>query len=146
MNVDAWAALKATLPPKERRGVVLVDPPFEKTGEFDRLLKGLTDARRRFATGTLVLWYPIKETADVAAFRSGIATAGIPKILCAELIIRPQAAPGELRGAGLIILNPTYTLDTALETLLVFLADRLSLQEPGTFRLEWLTGENVTSL
>ncbi len=145
LNLDAWAALKSLLPPKERRGVVLVDPPFEEPGEFGRMVKGLADAHRRFATGTLFLWYPIKDATAVASFRRDIAASRIPKILNAELMIRPQGVPDMLRGTGLIILNPTYQLDTALETLLVFFADRFSQDQRGSFRLEWLTRERVTS-
>lgn len=145
LKLDAWSALKSLLPPKERRGIVLIDPPFEEPGEFDRMLKGLTEAHRRFSTGTILLWYPIKDSAAVASFRQRIAATGIAKILNAELIIQPQAGEGVLRGAGLIILNPTYRLDTALETLLVFLANRLPKGQQGRFQLTWLASENVTS-
>ena len=63
LSLDGWTALKSLLPPKERRGVVLVDPAFEEQGELDRLVEGLGEAVRRFATGTFLLWYPIKDEA-----------------------------------------------------------------------------------
>ena len=69
LGIDGWVALKSLLPPKERRGLVLIDPPFEEPGELTRLAQGLGEAARRFATGTFVLWYPIKDARPVHAFR-----------------------------------------------------------------------------
>ena len=145
LSLDAWTALKALLPPKERRGVVLVDPPFEEPGELARMIEGLAVAHRRFATGTMLLWYPIKEPRAVEAFRRDLAKLGIPKLLAVELSIRAVTDPTLLSGTGLVVLNPPYRLDEALGVLLPFLADRLA-QGPGSgYRLDWLTRERVTS-
>ena len=89
MALDGWTALKSLLPPKERRGVVLVDPAFEEPGELDRLVEGLKEAARRFATGTFLLWYPIKDVKAVAAFRrQDRRRSGCRRRLAVELMIR----------------------------------------------------------
>lgn len=144
LNVDAWAALKAVLPPKERRGVVLVDPPFEEAGELERMVDGLREAHRRFATGTVLLWYPIKDARAIDAFRQAIAGLGLTKVLAAELRIRSGRDPSVLSGTGLVILNPPYLLDQKLGILLPYLAERLA-QGSGGWRLDWLSGEKVTT-
>jgi 23S rRNA (adenine2030-N6)-methyltransferase len=118
LELDGWTALKSLLPPKERRGVVLVDPAFEEEGELGRLVKGLQEAVRRFATGTFVLWYPIKDPKAIAAFRCEIAGLGLPKVLAVELMIRAADDTERLNGAGLIVVNPPYTLEAKLKALL----------------------------
>ncbi len=82
LEIDAWMALKALLPPKERRGVVLIDPPFEKPGEFQRLIEGLAAAQRRFATGTVIVWYPVKDLRAVARFHRDAAALGLCETFC----------------------------------------------------------------
>ena len=81
IELDGWLALGAHVPPKEKRGLVLVDPPFEKEGEFDRLVEGLRKAHRRWPGGTYALWYPIKDRHAVERFRATLHESGIPKIL-----------------------------------------------------------------
>lgn len=145
LALDGWMALKSLLPPPERRGVVLVDPPFEEEGEFHRLVEALGAAHRRFATGTVMLWYPIKDPRRVRAFHRDAAALSIPKLLVAELCVRAPLSEGALAGSGLLILNPPFTLEAALETLLPYLVRTLR-QAPGAeSRLEWLTGERRTS-
>ena len=126
MALDAWTAMKSLLPPKERRGVVLVDPPFEEPGEFHRLADGLRDATRRFETGIYLLWYPIKDPKRIRSFRARLADLGIGKLAVAELWIRKPVNPDLLNGCGLAIVNPPYLLGEKLDVLLPFLADRLA--------------------
>jgi len=145
MNHDAWAVLKALLPPKERRGVILVDPPFEDPGEFDRLVDGLMTATRRFANGIYMLWYPMKDQHATFTFTSKIAATGLPKLLQAALTIRPpgpgQHRSGALYGSGLIIHNPPFGLDSALRILLPPLAQIMSQDGRGDAEVIWLRGE-----
>ncbi len=142
LELDGFTALKSLLPPKERRGVVLVDPAYEVPGEFDRLVQGLTEVERRFATGTMLLWYPIKDAQPIAAFRRQVAALGLPKVLAVELLIRKPDDATLLNGAGLIVVNPPFTLSAKLEVLLPELA-RLLAQGPGaTYRLEELGRES----
>ena len=79
--IDGWTALTAYVPPKERRGLVLVDPPFEKPDELSRLAQGLAGAHRKWPTGCYLLWYPIKDAAEVTAFVRKIARLGIAKMV-----------------------------------------------------------------
>jgi 23S rRNA (adenine2030-N6)-methyltransferase len=141
MALDAWTALKAMLPPPERRGVMLVDPAFEQPGELDRLVEGLQEAVRRFATGTFLLWYPIKEAKTAAAFRRKIADLGLPKAMAVELMVRGADDETRLNGAGLIAVNPPFTLATNLEIVLPELARVLAQGEGAGFRLEELGSE-----
>jgi 23S rRNA (adenine2030-N6)-methyltransferase len=142
MTIDGWTGLSAYLPPKERRGAVLIDPPFEQPGEFNRLAEGLAGAQRKWATGTYLAWYPIKDRPESDAFARKLARARIPKMLRAELIAAPGAPPSRLRGSGLIVVNPPWTLEGELAVLLPPLAALLGRDGPGTFRLDRLTTEN----
>jgi 23S rRNA (adenine2030-N6)-methyltransferase len=145
LALDGWTALKALLPPKERRGVVLIDPPFEEPGEFDRLKDGLVAAHRRFATGTVILWYPIKDVRAVSAFARDVAALGIPKLLSAELFIDTPSDDGPLVATGLLILNPPFTLHAKLAVLLPYFAALFARGKGAESRLAWLAGERVTS-
>jgi len=140
--IDGWTALNAYLPPKERRGAVLIDPPFEQPGEFTRLAEGLVAAHRKWASGIYLAWYPIKDRAECEAFGRKLARTGIPKILRAELTITPDRATARLAGSGLIVINPPWTLEPDLAVLLPALAAVLGRERPGTFRLDCLTTKN----
>lgn len=142
LHQDGWTALKAVLPPKERRGVILVDPPFEEPGELARLTSALTDAVRRFATGTFVLWYPIKDQRPVFAFRRELVDGGFEKLLSVELLIKPTTGEG-LAGCGLAILNPPYGLKEKLDVLLPYFAG-IFAQAPGaSSEVRWLATERA---
>jgi 23S rRNA (adenine2030-N6)-methyltransferase len=141
LALDGWIALKSLLPPRERRGVVLVDPAFEEPGELDRLVDGLKDAAHRFATGTIVLWYPIKDVRSVASFRRRIAGLALAKALAVELMVRSPDDPARLNGAGLIAINAPFTLPANLKVLLPQLARLLAQGEGAAFRLEALAAE-----
>lgn len=145
LALDGWTALKALLPPKERRGIVLIDPPFEEPGEYQRLLDGLAAAHRRFATGTVMLWYPIKDVRAAGAFARKAAALSIPKLLAAELFVASPRADGELAATGLLILNPPFTLEERLALLLPYLARLLARGDGAASRLEWRTRERVTN-
>lgn len=134
LHLDGWTALKSLLPPKERRGVILVDPPFEEAGELDRLVTGLKDVERRFATGTVILWYPIKSLRAVDRFYAAVAALKLDKLLVTELFIRPPTDQDLLNGTGLVIFNPPFTLAAKLRTVLPALTARLSA-EPGALHV-----------
>jgi 23S rRNA (adenine2030-N6)-methyltransferase len=140
-ELDGWLALNAHVPPKEKRGIVLVDPPFEEKGEFDRLIDGLLKAHGKFAGGVYALWYPLKDTRAVHDFISALRDCGIPKMLRAEVSIRPASNPPRLHGTGMIIVNPPFTLEGELRILLPALAQLLGDPGQGRHKLEWLRGE-----
>ncbi|MCG5241136.1 23S rRNA (adenine(2030)-N(6))-methyltransferase RlmJ [Azospirillum doebereinerae] len=137
---DAYLALKAHLPPKEKRGLVLIDPPFEQPDEFARLAEGLAAAHRRWPTGVYALWYPIKERAAVWRFQDAVEKTGIPKVLIAELTWHPEDTHLRLNGSGLLIVNPPWTLDDRLRELLPALHDALATTGGGS-AVSWLTPE-----
>ncbi len=141
MKQDGWSALKALLPPKERRGVILIDPSFEEAGELIRLTEGLAAASRRFSSGTYLLWYPIKDPKIVSRFHRALSETGLPKLLKCELMLRTYRNPDILNGTGLIVANPPFTLAADLKVILPVLAERLAQDTGGGWRLEWLSGD-----
>lgn len=140
-ELDGWLALGAHLPPKEKRGIVLVDPPFEIEGEYDRLVENLHRAHRRFSGGTFCLWYPIKKGAPIRAFHEALAALEIPKILCAELHVKSDRDTTGLSGTGLIIVNPPYTLKDELHLMLPVLKEKLAQDRFASQRAFWIRGE-----
>ncbi|KXF77736.1 lactate dehydrogenase [Paramesorhizobium deserti] len=145
IHLDGWLALGAHLPPKEKRGLVLVDPPFEKAGEFDRLVDGLTRAHKRFSGGTYALWYPVKDRQEVKRFVGRLHETGIAKILRLELAIRPPSPEPRLDGSGMIIVNPPYTLEDEMKLLLPCLTELLAEAKGASFTIEWVRGEHVAT-
>jgi 23S rRNA (adenine2030-N6)-methyltransferase len=115
---DGYVTVRAQLPPHERRGLVVIDPPFEEAGEFDRLARAVLDARKRFATGCLLIWYPIKDVAAVDAFLAEAAGAGYPRLVAIEQWVRAPGGDGPLSGAGVLIANPPFTLADETEAIL----------------------------
>jgi 23S rRNA (adenine2030-N6)-methyltransferase len=139
--LDGWLAIPAHLPPKEKRGLVLIDPPFEELGEFARLTAALVRGHRRFPGGVFALWYPIKDPVEVARFIGALGQTAIPKILRAELTIRKPSTPPRLHGSGMIVVNPPFTLEADLGTVLPALAEVLADEGRGGSRIEWVRGE-----
>ena len=139
LEIDGWAALKAYLPPQERRGFVLVDPPFEEPGEFERLRDGLVEGHRRWPSGIFLLWYPIKDEREVRRFERRLCKLEIPKILRIEFAIDKPRADGPLAACGMMIVNPPWTLEKELQAILPALAERLGRDGRGRYRLDWLT-------
>lgn len=121
---DGYTALKAHLPPKERRGLILIDPPFEQPDEFRQLTRALPEALHRFRTGVFAVWYPIKAPGPVERFRAEVAGLGRPA-LAAELYRFPPDDPERLNGTGLVVVNPPWKLEQALGRLLPFLGECL---------------------
>ncbi|CDX19317.1 putative DNA (exogenous) processing protein [Mesorhizobium sp. ORS 3324] len=141
IELDGWLALGAHLPPKEKRGLVLVDPPFEEEGEFPRLVENLRRAHRRWPGGIYALWYPIKDRKEVAALRSALKETGIPKLLDIAFEVRPASSEPSLDGSGLVVVNPPYTLEGELRVLLPALHRVLAVEQPSRWTIEWLAGE-----
>jgi len=106
-QMDGCQALKAYLPPKERRGLVLVDSSFDRAKEFDRLVEALKDAHRRWATGVYALWFPLMEPVAMRAFERDLAASGMRRLLWLELRLRKHEA-GKLAGCGMLVVNPPY--------------------------------------
>ena len=138
---DGWVALKASLPPKERRGLVLIDPPFEDGEEFERIGRSLIAAHRKWSTGVYAIWYPIKDLSATRRFKTALGDAGIPKILCLELMVDDPTAGGALAGSGLIIVNPPWMLAAEAGILLSLFARILGRSRAAGVRIEQIAGE-----
>ena len=138
-ELDGWLALNAYVPPKEKRGLVLVDPPFEEAGEWQRLVDGLAKAHRKWATGLYALWYPLKEPREVTSFAAALKAIAIPKMLRAELLVERPVA-GRLYGSGMIVVNPPYVLEDELRAILPALVKALG-RDGASHKLEWIRGE-----
>jgi 23S rRNA (adenine2030-N6)-methyltransferase len=135
LNLDAWIAVKSLLPPPERRGLILIDPPYEEKDELERLARALGQALKRFANGTFLLWYPVKDLAPVEAFHASLAGFGLVKTLRMELYTRAPETPHRLNGCGLLAVNPPWHLEQQMAALLPFLAQRLANGPGGGWRL-----------
>jgi len=131
VTIDGWTALNAYIPPKERRGLVLIDPPFEAADEFASLAERLMSAYRKWPTGLYAVWYPIKDEREVAAFARRLASGGMANVLRAELRLSEVPAAGRLAGSGMVIVNPPWTLQDELSTLMPPLAKILSGSAAG---------------
>jgi 23S rRNA (adenine2030-N6)-methyltransferase len=136
--IDGWTAVKALLPPTERRGITLIDPPFEEEGDLGRLVDGLKEGIKRFASGAFLLWYPIKDAAPIRRFHRTLSHLGLPALLLAELTVRETRYRERLNGCGLVIANPPFTLEAELKVILPELRHRLSESPRAIYRLERL--------
>jgi 23S rRNA (adenine2030-N6)-methyltransferase len=141
VDLDGWLALPAFVPPKERRGLVLIDPPYEQKDEFERLAEGFAQAYAKWPTGSYLLWYPVKSrratdtlARQVAAAVGASKPAG--KALRLEFSVAPQTADAALASAGLLIVNPPWTLLGELKAILPELEKPLGQGGAGRFRLE----------
>lgn len=142
IELDGWLSLGAHVPPKEKRGLVLVDPPFEKAGEFNRLVDGLVKAYRRFPGGTYALWYPVKDRKETQKFSKLLYDTGIANMLQTELLVRAPSDEPRLDGTGMIIVNPPYVLEDELKILLPCLNKLLSEEKGSNFHINWIRGES----
>jgi 23S rRNA (adenine2030-N6)-methyltransferase len=139
LPIDGWMALGANVPPKERRGLVVIDPPFEDAGDFTQLTTVLAAAYRKWPSGIYMLWYPIKERGAPDALARRLKKLAVPNILRSEVMLgRPEAGAG-LAGSGLIVVNPPFTLQRDLQILLPALAKMLSPE--AVAGADWLAGQ-----
>jgi 23S rRNA (adenine2030-N6)-methyltransferase len=141
MARDGYGAIKALLPPKEKRGLVLIDPPYEaQEGEFTSILAAVKEGLARWPTGTFAVWYPIKQRRTLLPFLRKAALLPCKSVLLAELLIRPDDSPLRLNGSGMMIINPPYQLDQELMPALPVLA-RLMGEKHHDSKLQWLKPE-----
>jgi len=141
VDLDGWTALPAFVPPNERRGLVLIDPPYEQKDEFERLAAGFSEAFAKWPTGSYLLWYPAKSrraTDELAQQVADAVTASRPpgKCLRLEFSVAPDASDTGLTSAGLLVVNPPWTLAAELKTILPELEKPLGQGGAGRFRLE----------
>jgi 23S rRNA (adenine2030-N6)-methyltransferase len=138
---DGYHALNAYLPPKEKRGLVLIDAPFEEADEFKRLEQALINAAERWPTGVYCLWYPLKAGGLVNPFYAALKRSGLRKLLRAELSVFEPDTPLSLNGSGMLILNPPWQLDVGLRAAYTELLPLLAPEGQGSSRVDWLASE-----
>jgi 23S rRNA (adenine2030-N6)-methyltransferase len=128
---SGWEAVGALLPPKENRGLVFIDPPFEARDEFFTLADGLRRGHSRFGHGIFASWYPIKQMAAVRAFHANMASSGIRDIVAVEIHLRETTNPDRLNGCGLLVINPPYQFETQTRVVASTVLGGLGETEPG---------------
>ena len=141
VDLDGWVALPAFVPPKERRGLILIDPPYEQKDEFERLAAGFAEAFAKWPTGIYLVWYPVKSrraSDSLARHVAGVVGTGATpgKCLRLEFSVAPQAAEAGLTSAGVLVANPPWTLAGELRAILPELEKPLGRGGAGRFRLE----------
>ena len=139
---DGYEAIRAFLPPPERRGLVLLDPPYEAPDEFARLTEALRQGHSKFPSGVYAAWYPIKHRAPTRAFHTAVAEAGIRDVVAAELLLREPTDPERLNGCGLLVVNPPWRFMEEAEPILTSLAEIFGYDEAGgSVRVARITAE-----
>jgi 23S rRNA (adenine2030-N6)-methyltransferase len=128
---DGWEALGALLPPKQRRGLVLIDPPYEDREESAALARGLSVGHARFATGVFAAWYPIKQRAPVRALLGGLQESGMRDVVTAEFCLREPVDAARLNGCGMLVVNPPYRFEQEVPAILESLLERLGDRAAG---------------
>ncbi len=128
---DGYAALGALLPPAQKRGLVLIDPPFERADEFARMTQGLIQARAQFPTGVLAAWYPIKHRTPVRQFHEAVQAGGVRDVVAAEIWLREPLDPDRLNGCGMLVAGAPFRFEEEAPAILAALLERLGTGEAG---------------
>ncbi|WP_428493216.1 23S rRNA (adenine(2030)-N(6))-methyltransferase RlmJ [Rhodopila sp.] len=128
---SGWEALNALLPPREKRGLLFIDPPFEATGEFSTLVDGFRCGHDRFGHAMSAAWYPIKHMAPVRHFHAELASLGIRDIVTVELYLREPTNPGRLNGCGLVVINPPYQFEDQALSIAMAILEGIGDDENG---------------
>ena len=136
---SGYEALNALLPPKEKRGLVLIDPPYEtEHDDFDKLIKDLQQCHKKWSNGIIALWYPIKTRQPINEFYRALKSSALPKLLSLELCIYPDDSEFHLNGAGMIIVNAPWQFEVQMKELLSFLWQLMSSKQLGKWKVDWL--------
>ena len=141
---NGYEALKALLPPREKRGLVLIDPPYEaQEAEYRLIEQALKEALQRWPTGIYAVWYPIKRRSQVQPFLRWLGHCGARRVLRAELLVHGNDSPLRLNGSGMAIINAPWQLDETLREPLRALARLLAQERPAEWTLDWLVAESA---
>ena len=137
---NGFQQIKATLPPKERRGLVLIDPPYELKEDYDLVVDAVKEGVKRFATGIYAIWYPVVLRQQSKRIVKGLETSGIRKILQIELAVRPDADQRGMTASGMIVVNPPWQLEAQMKEILPYLKAVLA-PETGSWKVSWIVPE-----
>ncbi len=135
---DAYLLIPGIIPPKEKRGLVFIDPPFENKSEFSDLINLLKQSLKRWETGVYAIWYPITRQGGAPKFLKDLNNLGVSDILNLQLSIYEDDSPAGLNGSGVVILNPPWKLDEKFKEILPFLSKNLGGVDSGSYRVELL--------
>ncbi|MFP4720555.1 23S rRNA (adenine(2030)-N(6))-methyltransferase RlmJ [Pasteurella multocida] len=138
---NGFQQLKATLPPKERRGLVLIDPPYELKEDYDLVVNAIEEGYKRFATGIYAIWYPVVLRQQTKRILKGLEKTGIRKILQIELAVRPDSDQRGMTASGMIVINPPWTLTQQMQNILPYLTNVLVPEGTGSWTVKWVTPE-----
>jgi len=139
--LDGYKAVRAMLPPLEKRALVLIDPPFEEKDEFTQIVSAMVDGLRRSPAATFAVWYPLTERARADAFLDDVLRQAFPPCFTAELTIAGEFSPLKMRGCGLLVVNPPWQIEAELAPIIADLAKRLAQEPGGAGVLRWLIRE-----
>ncbi|ENM5935048.1 23S rRNA (adenine(2030)-N(6))-methyltransferase RlmJ [Vibrio mimicus] len=137
---DGFARLKASLPPQERRGLVLIDPPYELAKEYRDVVQAIAQSYKRWATGIYAIWYPVVNRCDIDDMLEGLQGLGIRKILQIELGVSPDTNERGMTASGMIVVNPPWTLENQMQSILPFLKQAIA-PATGHYKIEWVVPE-----
>ncbi|RBM25005.1 MULTISPECIES: 23S rRNA (adenine(2030)-N(6))-methyltransferase RlmJ [Vibrio] len=140
---DGFARLKASLPPQERRGLVLIDPPYELAKEYRDVVRAIAQSYKRWATGIYAIWYPVVNRCDIDDMLQGLQGLQgleIRKILQIELGVAPDTNERGMTASGMIVINPPWTLESQMQTILPFLKQAIA-PATGHYKVEWVVPE-----
>jgi 23S rRNA (adenine2030-N6)-methyltransferase len=140
---DGYAALRAMLPPPERRALILIDPPFEAQDEFAQMTAAIAAGLKRFPSGVFVAWYPLTVRARVDEFLHGIHDLNPPPTVAMELAIAGEFSALKMKGCGVVVINPPWQLEASAHPLLTYFADVLAQEPGGSARIEWIVREST---
>ncbi|MCE0493713.1 23S rRNA (adenine(2030)-N(6))-methyltransferase RlmJ [Vibrio salinus] len=137
---DGFKHLKASLPPKERRGLVLIDPPYELAHEYNDVVRAIAQSYKRWATGIYAIWYPVVNRCDIDDMLDGLKGLGIRKILQVELGVSPDTNERGMTASGMIVINPPWKLESQMKELLPFLQQAIA-PVTGHYKVDWVVPE-----
>jgi 23S rRNA (adenine2030-N6)-methyltransferase len=137
-EIDGYVALRAMLPPKERRALVLIDPPFEAQSEFAEIGSALGEGLARLPGGVFAVWYPLTGRAKVDEFLATVGALNPPPTLTCELMVAGEQSAIKMKGCGLVVINPPWQFERHAEPILSFLAGALAQKPGGGGRVDWL--------
>ncbi|MDX1366300.1 23S rRNA (adenine(2030)-N(6))-methyltransferase RlmJ [Pseudomonas sp.] len=139
---EGWHVSRALLPTREKRVLLLIDPPFEQTDEPERCVQALNEAIGRMRQAVVAIWYPIKELGQLRRFYRDLEKSNAPKLLRIELYVHPADDAQRLNGSGLVISNPPWGLEDELKQVLPWLTTLLGQSQAG-WRMDWLIEEKA---
>lgn len=138
---NGFQQLKSALPPKERRGLVLIDPPYELKEDYELVVKAIEEGYKRFATGVYAIWYPVVLRQHTKRIVKGLEATGIRKILQIELAVRPDSDQRGMTASGMIVINPPWQLESQMKKILPYLTEVLVPEGTGSWNVSWIVPE-----